>query len=291
MDYHQDRFDDYSLLVFNKKELLAVLPANKVGSTLYSHQGLTYGGLVLAKSLGFKDVLSCFEAILMFLNAQKIEVLELKLLPAIYHLQPSEEVNYLLFKTNAELKRTDVLSVIDCNNVLDIVSNNRKRGLKRSQKNELIVREVNECGAFWNEILIPNLKKRHGVPPVHTLGEISNLKQHFPDNIRQFNVYKNDEIVAGATIFETEKVAHVQYISANELKQQYGSLDILFSTLINSVFKEKPFFDFGISNENNGQQINNGLIEWKESFGARSITQSFYAIETKSYVKLKDILI
>ena len=50
MDYHKDRFEDYSLLCFKKDRLIAILPANIVGSTLYSHQGLTYGGLVLQES-------------------------------------------------------------------------------------------------------------------------------------------------------------------------------------------------------------------------------------------------
>ena len=46
MDYHADRFHDHSLLFFLKGRLFAILPANRVGDTLHSHQGLTYGGLV-----------------------------------------------------------------------------------------------------------------------------------------------------------------------------------------------------------------------------------------------------
>ena len=49
MDYHQDRFDDYSLLIFKKEKLIAVFPANKIDEILYSHQGLSYGGLVFYK--------------------------------------------------------------------------------------------------------------------------------------------------------------------------------------------------------------------------------------------------
>ena len=52
--------------------------------------------------------------------------------------------------------------------------------------------------------------------------EITNLKKKFPENIRQFNVYYNDEIVAGTTIFESENVVHSQYISADENKNKIG---------------------------------------------------------------------
>ncbi|MGA9639546.1 MAG: FemAB family protein, partial [Flavobacterium sp.] len=30
MEYHQDRFEDYSLMVFDNEKLVAVLPANRV---------------------------------------------------------------------------------------------------------------------------------------------------------------------------------------------------------------------------------------------------------------------
>ena len=46
VEYHQDRFEDFSLLVFEDEKLKAVLPANIKENLVYSHQGLTYGGLV-----------------------------------------------------------------------------------------------------------------------------------------------------------------------------------------------------------------------------------------------------
>ena len=47
MDYHSDRFDDFSLMAYDRGVLKGVLPANRVGNVLYSHQGLTYGGWIL----------------------------------------------------------------------------------------------------------------------------------------------------------------------------------------------------------------------------------------------------
>ena len=141
------------------------------------------------------------------------------------------------------------------------------------------------------EILIPNLKQKHQAKPVHTIDEISFLKSKFPNNIRQFNVYKEDKIVAGTTIFESENVAHSQYISGNSNKNELGSLDFLHNYLISNVFKEKDFFDFGISNENQGKNINQGLLSWKEGFGSRTIVQNFYEIETKNYSLLENVLL
>ena len=290
MEYHQDRFDDYSLLIFKENKLVAVLPANIEGEILYSHQGLTYGGLVFTKDLKFKSVLIIFKEILLYLNNNNISILNLKCLPSIYNKLPSEEIDYIMFLLEAELTRRDILSVIDNRERIKL-SKDRREGVKRGIKNNLVIKEVDGFEVFWNSILAVNLKEKFNVKPVHSLTEINKLKKKFPKQIRQFNVYKDDKIVAGSTIFETEQVAHSQYISGNKEKNELGSLDFLHEYLINDVFKNKRFFDFGISNENKGKNINEGLLYWKESFGARTITQNFYTLKTSNYNLLNDVFL
>jgi len=115
------------------------------------------------------------------------------------------------------------------------------------------------------------------------------LKHLFPENIRQFNVYYNDKIVAGTTIFESSTVAHCQYISKAPDMEDLGSLDFLFRYLITEIFNEKRFFDFGISNESQGKKLNEGLSYWKESFGAGTIVHDFYEVGTANYAKLESV--
>ncbi|WP_290791428.1 GNAT family N-acetyltransferase [Altibacter sp.] len=290
MEYHSDRFEDLSLLVLKNNKLVALLPANCSGDICYSHQGLSYGGLVLTKKAKFKESLDYFKAVLTFLAAEGISILQLKLLPKIYHSLPAEELEYLLFLTEAKCVRTDISSTIDLNSPIKIQSN-RLEGVKKAQKNRLTIEEGTNFEVFWNEILIPNLQERHGALPVHSLDEITQLTNYFPENIVQFNVFKGDKIVAGATIFETEQVAHVQYISANAQKQQLGSLDFLFHELITQRYRHKRYFDFGISNTNQGKNVNEGLLYWKECFGARSTVHQFYSIETSKYSNLENVFI
>ena len=102
---------------------------------------------------------------------------------------------------------------------------------------------------------------------------------------------KDGEIVAGTTIFETKQVAHSQYIARNQEDKSYGSLDFLYMHLLDEVFKDKAYFDFGISNENQGKNINEGLHRWKEGFGARIITQDFYEIDIQKSHKLDTIFL
>ena len=290
MDYHQDRFDDNSLLIFKDKKLIAVFPANKKEDVLFSHQGLSYGGLIFEKKTTFKDAFEAFKSLLNFTHSEGFKTINLKLIPKIYHAYPSDELDYFLFLVNAKLYRRDVSSVIENVNPLKIQSN-RIEGKKKAEKQGLIIKEKTCFEGFWNKILIPNLQERHQAKPVHSLEEIDLLHSKFPKNIRQFNVYKDDQVVAGTTIFETDQVAHVQYISANSDKQQLGSLDFLFEHLINSVFRDKKYFDFGISNENQGKNVNQGLLFWKEGFGARSIVNDFYEIDVSIKHNLDSVML
>lgn len=291
MEYHQDRFEDYSLLIFDEKNhLKAILPANKVENTLYSHQGLTYGGLVLNQKTRLQEVIEIVHSVLKFLNENSVSSLQMKQLPTIYHESPSDEMEYLSFILNAKLIRRDCLSVINLETDFEF-SSSRAEGIKRGTDFGLEFREEQDFTSFWNQILIPNLAQKHQAKPVHSLEEIMLLKSKFPNNIRQFNVYKEGKIIAGTTVFESDFVAHSQYISADESKNTTGSLDFLHNRLITYTFRNKKYFDFGISNENQGQNINKGLLFWKEGFGARTIVQNFYEIETKNYPLLENVLL
>ena len=290
MEYHSDRFEDFSLMVYEKQKLLAVLPANRVEDEIFSHQGLTYGGVILSKKIKFEKVLEVVKESLKYLKQKNILKLQLKLVPKIYHTYPSDEIDYLLFLLKAEKIRCDVSATIHLDNPLKIQSN-RLEGVKKANKKLLEIKKENDFYSFWQEILIPNLKQTHNAKPVHSVEEIEFLAKKFPNQIHQFNVYLENEIVGGATIFETETVAHVQYISANDQKQQLGTLDFLFQHLIEREFSHKKYFDFGTSNEQHGLKLNKGLLYWKECFGARSIAHEFYRLKTDTYEDLNHIFI
>jgi len=289
IEYHKNRFNDYSILFYKRDSLIAVFPANMFNGKIYSHQGLTYGGLILSNRIKFSDVNQILTLLLSHLNEANYSALIIKQIPDIYKALPSSEVNYLLHRIKAKLIRRDILSVIKCGSTS--YSRDRIQGNKRGKKFKLTVHETSSFKEFWNTLLIPNLKNKHNVAPVHSLDEITILNKFFPKKIRQFNVYLDDKIVAGTTIFETKTTAHVQYISANTEKNKLGSLDYLFVYLIDEVFNKKDYFDFGTSNENNGEFVNQGLLYWKEGFGARSITQDFYEIQTKNFSYLNDLMI
>lgn len=289
MDYHEERFTDYSLMIYRKDKLIAVFPANRDGDNVYSHQGLTYGGLVLSPKIKFNVVLNAFQSLLEFLAEKTVKTLELKPVPRIYHRYPSDEMDYLLFLVKAKPVRRKLAVAIYNPNPLKM-EYLRRRGVKKAKKEGLRIQKETDFAPFWQEILLPNLERQYGVKPVHGAEEIALLANRFPKNIHQYNVYHQGKIVGGTTLFETETAVHTQYISADENRQQLGTLDFLFQHLIDE-FAEKTYFDFGTSNENQGKNVNQGLLYWKEGFGARSCVYDTYEINPKNHGLLDDVLI
>ena len=286
MDYHNDRFEDFSLMVYNDEKLYAVFPANKNGENVYSHQGLTYGSFVLQDSAKLKSTFIAFKELLKFLFEEGIKKLDIRIIPTFYNSLPSDELEYVLYKAGASLVKRDVILLIDYQNKLRF-QKNRREGINKAKRKNLIVKVDGDYEAFWNKILIPNLKEKHNSSPVHSLDEIKLLAARFPNHIKQVNVYQDDKIVAGTTVFLTKKVIHPQYVSANINKNELGSLDVLYNFIIDHFIAGRNYFSFNTSSEENGKLLNEGLLFWKESCGARPHVFNNYEINTDTYKTLE----
>ena len=281
MDYHADRFVDHSLLFHKAGRLAAVLPASlhepDSGTTLQSHGGLTFGGVVSGPDMTAPLMLELFEALCRWLPEHGIRRLVYKAVPHIYHAAPAEEDRYALFRAGARLYRRDVTATVALQRKLPF-QERRRRGIKKARAAGLEVRQTSDLAAFW-PILEDQLRLRHGVGPVHSLAEIELLQRRFPDNIRLFAAYQRDAMLAGAVIYEHRHVAHAQYISASEAGRQLAALDLVFDHLISEHYRSNDYFDFGISTEDQGQVLNVGLSEQKEGFGARAVVHDFYELD------------
>ena len=286
MDYHKDRFEDFSLLIYKGERLYALLPANINDDVVYSHQGLTYGSFVLQDSAKLKSTFLAFKEVLKFLFEERIKKLDIRIIPSFYNSLPSDELEYILYKAEGSLVKRDVILLIDYQNKLRF-QKNRREGINKAKRKNLIVKVDGDYEAFWNKILIPNLKEKHNSSPVHSLDEIKLLAARFPNHIKQVNVYQDDKIVAGTTVFLTKKVIHPQYVSANSNKNELGSLDVLYNFIIDYFIAGRNYFSFNTSSEENGKLLNEGLLFWKESCGARPHVFNNYEINTDTYKTLE----
>ena len=306
MDYHSDRFFDCSLLVYagispdgdfkekslTTKDLVAVFPANwdKEQRTVYSHQGLTYGGLIVLPEVTQKEVLDIMQAILQYYrDMMQAQRLVYKPIPYIYSSIPSGEDLYALFRAGAKLSRRLVSTCVSMQNPMKMRSSRVQQARKAVDHGFYIDRMTegdNETLREYWTLLEDVLMTHHNARPTHTLQEMQLLMSQFPKNIKLYIVRHEKSIVAGIIIFECRRVAHVQYMASGDEGRTYGALDLLLRHLINERYKQFDYVDFGTSNEDGGRVLNEGLIFQKEGFGGRAVCYDTYEVnmsEVRNY--------
>ena len=275
MDYHADRFCDHSLMVYRDRRLYALLPANEKDDVLVTHGGLTYGGLVMSRQCSAKGVLDVFTAMNDYLRQQNFQHVIYKAIPWIYHQLPAEEDLYALTSVcNARLTIRDISSAIVATRRMKFAES-RRSGLRKAQRAGLTIAESDDVETFWH-ILNDNLTTKYAVRPVHTADELRLLRSRFPERIRLWMAYRGQTPVGGTLLFLTPQVLHTQYISATPDGKAIGAIDLLFDHLINNVYADCPYIDFGKSTVSDSADLNEQLIFQKEGFGARAICYDTY---------------
>ena len=278
IEYHSDRFKDYSLIILDEKnKIVCLLPGNLDKRIFYTHQGLTFGGFLINKNIHASDLLEIFDILKSHLKDNGIEKIIYKCIPTIYHKYPAQEDLYVLFRSDAKLYRRDISSSIYLEDGFKY-SKGRKWGINKAKKEGVICKILDKPSGVW-PLIREVLSENHGTSPVHTEIEIDYLKQKFPNYIKVYAAFLNEKIISAAVTFETDQVVHTQYLACGKVGRNICALDLLIDFIIFESSKYAKVFDFGISNEDNGRYLNTGLISQKESFGARAIIHDFYSVD------------
>lgn len=278
MDYHSDRFQDCSLIALRKGKPTAILPANiDTEGTLYSHQGLTYGGWLTPRvHFDGTDMLELFAVWIEWCRSNSIKEIIYKAIPHIYHRIPAEEDLYALFRFGANIETVNLSTVIDMREI-PAFNTQQKRHLKKAYILNPWIRETSDASEFM-PLVKECLKERHDAAPVHTEKELQMLKDRFREGIRLFLAGTGIQPEAAVCIYDTNSVAHCQYIATSESGRQNGVLTYLFHHLIHNVFANQRYFDFGTSNEDAGHILNSGLLHQKTGLGGRGVAYQIFRL-------------
>ena len=277
MDYHSDRFQDYSLMFYRKGKLYALLPANvDENGVWWSHRGLTYGGLIMDKHCKAAEVIEAFSLLNCYLQENGVRKVVYKHIPWIYCSLPSEEDLFALTNAcHATICSRDIASVVFLHQPLPI-SSSRKWGIKKALADGLTIEESSDYATFWH-LLEETLRKRHQAKPVHHLSEIQMLQSRFPKHIRLFVVKKGQDVIGGTVLYVSGKTVKTQYLATNDEGRKSGALDLLLPQLLKKFSEEgMDYFDFGTSNLVSNDDLNETLIFQKEGFGGRAICYDTY---------------
>lgn len=280
MDYHRDRFADYSLMFYKDENLIALFPACKIDGVIISHSGLTFGGFITNDKMKQHTMNECFDELLQYANHFGIQKVIYKSIPHIYHIQPAEEDRFSLFSNSARLAAVDVSTYVNLSSPLK-KSKGRKAQISRAKREGVAINILTEQSDYDKFIELENtvLESRHGTHAVHTSQELKLLHDRFPKNIHLFGAERDGKLIAGTVVFEYENVVHTQYMAANDEARQVGALDLAIATVIEKYKENKAWLDFGISTEHGKLYLNEGLAAQKESFGGRTGVYEIWELE------------
>lgn len=283
LSYHGDRFEDQSLIIEDDGgEWLGLLPAARhpiETNVVVSHPGISYGGLLHHGALRGEVMIEAFQAIIRYYRTAGFNLFRYKVVPLIYHRVPSQDDLYALFRVNARRYRVDLSCTIALGSRLP-VSKRRQRSYRKAVKAGIIVLEGRDFDSGLWQILEENLARKYAVCPVHTLEEIRLLADRFPENVGFVVGMIDGQIEAGVVLFKTPVVYHAQYIASSEKGNVVCALDAIFEYCIAQAIDNQQvrWFDFGISNEQNGVVLNEGLYRFKSEFGGGGTVYEFYEI-------------
>ena len=285
MDYHSDRFEDFSLLMADRHgRIVALLPASRSGEDeVVSHGGLTYGGLIATPDATLARVGEMYGEACSYYARLGFARLVVKPVPHIYAAAPCEEELYWLNRLGGKLTARSASQTIDLENAEMHFSTLRRRKVRRARACGWRMEEGwAQLSCFW-PILTEVLRLRHGVAPVHTMAEMQRLAMDNAPHIRLYTAWRDEVCLAGTVVYECGHVAHAQYISGSKEGRETGALDALFDELT-AAYRKRGFryFDFGISTEQGGSVLNEGLTFQKEGFGARTICYDAYTLNLSS---------
>ncbi|MBQ4367845.1 MAG: GNAT family N-acetyltransferase, partial [Muribaculaceae bacterium] len=200
-----------------------------------------------------------------------------KSVPHIYHRYPCEEDLYGLFLHNATIIETNISTTIDLTCPLSLDRGN-KSGANAARKAGIAVGPSEDWEGYW-DLLSSLLDSRYDTRPVHSLDEIRLLHSRFHENIRLYSASLDGELLAGVVMYISFPVAHCQYIGASPQGKDSKALTLLFEYLIKEYGQQGfRYFDFGISNEDHGRYLNEGLVRQKSRLGGRGIVYNTFEI-------------
>lgn len=275
MEYHAERFHDYSLMIFVKKKLLGIIPAHLNNSTWSSHRGLTFGGLISKTKFHYEVFIAMWNEVISFLRNADVEKIVTKNPPVFYLKSGSMASDFFLQQLTSYEKNENLGAYIDCRNHTFPKSSIEKRKLNL----ELFYYcEEGNLHDFW-PILEKNLQTFHNIKPVHSLNEIEHLRNYFPNNIQLLSVRnKLDKKIDAATlVYDTNQVLKMQYIATSERGRTNRAIHALYFSVISKYKKSKSYIDIGSCMDNG--KVNTKLLYLKERFGATTYFSNTYSIK------------
>lgn len=284
LNYHPaGRFTDASFALEKSGTIVAYFPGVAKEQTFVSHAGTTFGGPIIAKSFySGSRLLEILKEADQYLTS-RFKNIRFKITPAIFAEESPDLLEYML-EHMGYTRHTELSSYCTLHSGVDPLENCDKECRRIFKKSEIEgirfgnLEKTEDFETFYHFLEIS--KSKHNVYPVHTLQELYDLKDNrIPDHIRFRGIWDNDTLVAAMMLFlfEGTKTIHGQYIAPNPDYEKFQPTTALYVRVMREAAQEGyKQISWGISTEDGGNYLNESLLRFKESLGAKACVNVRY---------------
>lgn len=282
LEYHPaNRFQWHHLIFLNKGEIIGLLPAAEMGSTLESPIGASYGSIV-TKDISFSLALELVDVFSEYCRSMKFERALLTSPPFIYQETVSQNLDYALAYRGFLFDKhylSHAIRVVDQGFLRSFQSTARRYVHKYLREGSLQIELSDDYDSFY-PIVVKN-KQRHGVTPTHTLEELKRLRKLLPHNLFLFVVKRRGKPIAGSLVFACNtRVALCFYnMLLYEEEEHHPIHAVMYEVVKWAVESGFSWVDTGVSQDTHAENQMTpamSLIDFKEKFGARGILRSTF---------------
>jgi len=291
--HHKDRFEDASLLFYQKGKLLSVFPAAIVKKQekkiLKSHPGTSYGGFVFNSTIPLRKVFEMLEVLEAHCKENYITNIEFRMAPKIFNSVLLDQVDFALVRNNYVRLDEELATFYSIKSYKyeddfseyfkqfpPLARNQIKKAYNHGVTAQVVV-DDKDIGLFY-KILADNLKAKFDKEPTHNKEEYELLLKLFPEDIFVFGVYKDSKLIGGFMALRINKQGvHIFYGCMNYKYQEYRPQNIGLARLIQHVqLMGMKVLNYGISTEDGGKYINWDLLWFKENFGGTGVLRTYW---------------
>ena len=284
LNYHPaGRFTDASFALEKSGTIVAYFPGVEKEQTFVSHAGSTFGGPIIAKSFySGSRLLEILKEADQYL-ASRFKNIRFKITPAIFAEESPDLLEYML-EHMGYTRHTELSSYCTLQSGVDPLENCDKECRRIFKKSEIEgirfgnLEKTEDFETFYHFLEIS--KSKHNVHPVHTLQELYDLKDNrIPDHIRFRGIWDGNTLVAAMMLFlfEGTKTIHGQYIAPNPDYEKFQPTTALYVRVMREAAQEGyKQISWGISTEDGGNYLNESLLRFKESLGAKACVNVRY---------------
>lgn len=291
LEYHPaERFTDHSLLFYTNSRLDAVLPAAEInspeGKTLHSHPGSSYGGLCTVSRPSLDQCIEMINILSIHCKDAGFSRFVFRMPERIFFKEPTDQLEFAMLKNGFECAYTELStayllaqpSVLSPEARLAALPQKTRNVISKGIRSGLSFRGLreNEIDQFY--LILETSLQNHQAKPTHQLQEIHRLYRLCSGEILPFGVFLGEQMVAGFLVFKVSwQSLHIFYSAQDYNYSQYnptcyGVYHLMCWAEANGYTR----LNYGISTENKGNVINQGLFKFKESFGGVGTLRTFW---------------